>query len=137
MTSTRWGGEGAILRQDRLLSLPRFSAELADQPLADLLDRICKQLGFDEAASARLRERTNAFFDEQLFLSTRALLMAATDALLRDHGLIVLWPAVRDLQRRTGLGQAVVVVGSVGPNPVPVLAQPNRTAYERHWSERQ
>ncbi len=109
------------------------SPPLSDQlPIPILLDRVCASLGYDEGASARLRERANAFFDEQLFFSARALLMAATEALLRDNALIVLWPAVRDLQRRTGLGQAAVV-GSVRPNAV--VAQPNRTAYENHWQE--
>jgi hypothetical protein len=98
---------------------------LAKEPLSSILTQICAFLEFDSVASEKLTTQANKFFGDNFFFTTKALLMCATDELLKSAGLMILWPFIKDLQDKTGIAplktkaSAAYLLRSAGPSPSP------------------
>lgn len=108
---------------------PSFS--LDTEPLPSLLSQICRFLDFDASATQKLTTRANEFFEEQFFFTTKALLGSATEELLKQANLSVLWRYIQDLQRRTGIApsatSALALSSAVSLNKALV------DQYVSHW----
>ena len=70
----------------------------AQQTLDELLDDVCRMLKYDDDGAGKLKDKANAFFEEETLLTTLAVLQTVTEPMLVQAKLRVLWPYVINLQ---------------------------------------